>query len=129
MTENYCLTFETETDSAGRRGRKSRNTFTSILLLLLAGLSITCGVCWWSNQAMVVARARQGDSEAQYLLGKRRFDRAQSPQARAEAMKLIRKAAEQGNPKAQTGLGLIYIKGLGTTRDYKTGIKWVETAA
>src|SRR5262249_39781437 len=101
----------------------------SVVLFLLIGLGITGGVCSWSEQAMLLARAQRGDAEARYLLAKRRFDRAQTTEARAEATKVIRKAAEQGNPKAQTALGLIYIKGLGTSRDYKTGINWLETAA
>ena len=99
------------------------------MLLLLSGLAITAGVCWWSDQAIIVSRARRGDPEAQYLLGKRDFDRAQTVAGRSEAMKLIRNSAERGNPKAQTALGLIYIKGLGTARDYKAGINWLETAA
>ncbi|HTL59208.1 MAG TPA: tetratricopeptide repeat protein [Candidatus Limnocylindrales bacterium] len=129
MKENYCLTFETENWSGRPRGRKSLNTFTCILLFLFVGLCITGGVCWYCDQAMVVARAKRGEAEAQYLLGKRCFDRAQTMETRSEAIKLIRKSAEQGNAKAQTALSLIYIKGLGTTRDCKTGMKWLETAA
>ena len=39
------------------------------------------------------------------------------------------KSAEQGNVTAQSNLGLMYAKGDGVPRDYKTAVKWYRLAA
>jgi len=68
-------------------------------------------------------------SEADYRLGKHVFDLAQSPADYARAANLIRRAANEGNPKAQTGLAVLYIKGLGVHQDQQEGLKWLRRAA
>ena len=40
-----------------------------------------------------------------------------------------KKAADQGNAKAQYNLGVMYDKGTGVAQDYKEAIKWYQKAA
>lgn len=47
----------------------------------------------------------------------------------AEAIKWLRLSADQGNPAAQTNLGVIYADGRGVTQDFKEAIKWYQAAA
>jgi hypothetical protein len=51
------------------------------------------------------------------------------PQDRAEGVKWYRKAAEQGDARAQFALGLAYYLGEGVPKDYTEGIKWNRKAA
>ena len=46
-----------------------------------------------------------------------------------EAFEWFRKAAEQGNTKAQFNLGLMYYKGQGVKQDYTEAAKWYRKAA
>lgn len=46
-----------------------------------------------------------------------------------EAVKWWRKAAEQGDPKAQTELGSMYLEGYGVAQSNKETIKWYRKAA
>ncbi|MCG3770643.1 MAG: Secretory immunoglobulin A-binding protein EsiB [Nitrosomonadaceae bacterium] len=47
----------------------------------------------------------------------------------AEALKIFRPLAEQGNAKAQSNLGVMYNNGQGVTQDYKEAVKWYGLAA
>lgn len=47
----------------------------------------------------------------------------------AEAMKWYRKAAEQGNARAQAAVGTIYGQGWGVKRDDTEAAKWLRMAA
>ena len=47
----------------------------------------------------------------------------------AEAVKLFRKAAEQGYANAQTSLGWMYENGYGVTKDYGEAVRWYRKAA
>ncbi len=47
----------------------------------------------------------------------------------AEALKLFRLAADQGNASAQTALGIMYAMGQGVTQDYAEAAKWYRKAA
>lgn len=47
----------------------------------------------------------------------------------AEAAKLFRPLAEQGNTYAQTNLGWLYATGRGVSKDYKEALKWYRRAA
>jgi uncharacterized protein len=46
------------------------------------------------------------------------------PQDYIAAATWFRKAAEQGEAKAQVGLGFIYFSGLGVAEDYSEALKW-----
>jgi TPR repeat protein len=47
----------------------------------------------------------------------------------AAALKVFRVLAEQGDAKAQNGLGVMYTKGHGVKKDYKEVVKWYRMAA
>ena len=47
----------------------------------------------------------------------------------ATAIRLWRKAAEQGTAKAQNNLGVMYDKGQGVPQDYIEAVKWYRKAA
>ncbi len=51
------------------------------------------------------------------------------PQDYAQAMKWYRKAAEQGDARAQFNLGVMYDKGQGVPQDYAQAMKWYRKAA
>jgi len=79
-----------------------------------------------ADQAAIAA---PGDAADQYNLGIR-YARGQGvPQDYAEAVKWIRKAAEQGYTKAQCSLGFSYHKGQGVPTDYIEAAKWYRMAA
>jgi TPR repeat protein len=46
-----------------------------------------------------------------------------------QAVKWYMLAAEQGNSKAQSNLGIMYFSGQGVTQDYKQAVKWTLLAA
>jgi TPR repeat protein len=46
-----------------------------------------------------------------------------------EALKWIRKAAEHGEPHAQSNLGVMYEKGLGVSKDDAEAARWMRKAA
>ena len=46
-----------------------------------------------------------------------------------EALRWHRKAAKQGNAKAQVSLGLMYKSGFGVKRDYAAAVSWFHKAA
>lgn len=74
--------------------------------------------------------AEQGDSEAQialveaYLLGHRGAQKSD-----VEAVKWLRRAAEQGHALAQNDLGFMYTEGRGVTEDSVEAVKWYRKAA
>ena len=47
----------------------------------------------------------------------------------AEALKWIRRAAEHGEPHAQSNLGVMYSKGLGVSKDDAEAARWTRKAA
>ena len=77
-----------------------------------------------------LARAQRGDASAQNSLGVRyRSGGIDVTQDYAAAMGWYRKAAEQGNANAQTGLASMYIYGEGVARDYAAAVSWYRKAA
>ena len=51
------------------------------------------------------------------------------PQDYKEAVRLYRRAAEQGVAKAQYNLGVMYDVGDGVSQDYKEAVRWYRRAA
>ena len=51
------------------------------------------------------------------------------PQDNTEAVKWLRKAADQGNANAQYDLGIAYFKGLGVPQDYPIAYMWLSLGA
>ena len=56
-------------------------------------------------------------------------DKAFDKKNYTEAVKWFRKAAEQGNAKAQHNLGYCYYDGQGVSQDYTEAVKWYRKAA
>ena len=97
-------------------------------LLCVLGLAAVLGGC--GEFGTLTERAEQGDAQAQYELGKLRWDGTNDDLAkdRAEAIRLFRKAAEQGHADAQYSLGESLTWGEGITR-YPSGFQWYRKAA
>ena len=47
----------------------------------------------------------------------------------SEAVRWIRKSAEQGNAKGQLNLGWMYDNGYGVSQDYSEAVKWYRKSA
>jgi TPR repeat protein len=73
--------------------------------------------------------AKQGNAEAQNLLGEMYFLGKGVKQDYQEAAKWYRKAAEQGRANAQYNLGFMYENGQGVIQDYQEAAKWYRKAA
>lgn len=109
---------------------------------------------WHKLTSFYELKAKAGDADAQYTLGRRSKDRdearswffeaAQQGNKKAiEALKELhidyykcdqenkayRQAAEQGDAKAQTALGYRYLTGQKINRDYNKAVKWFQMAA
>jgi len=68
-------------------------------------------------------------AEEQYSLGLAYYYGKGVLKDYAEAVKWIRKAAEQGHAHAQYSLGYAYDKGKGVLKDYAEAVKWFRRAA
>jgi len=79
----------------------------SLLLVLLAGVA-----------APALAAGPLENAFAAYIKGDY-----------ATALRLLTPLAEQGEPRAQAGLGLMYETGFGVKQDYKTAAAWYQKAA
>lgn len=73
--------------------------------------------------------AEQGNTEAQYELGRMYFLGRNVAKNATEAEKWYQKAAKQGNAKAQNELGNLYYIGLNVAQSYSEAIKWYQKAA
>ena len=74
--------------------------------------------------------ARQGDIDAQYMLGYMHNISDGAPRDYREAVKWYLLAAEQGHVKSQASLGHIYDSGkAGVPKDYEKALKWYMLAA
>ena len=75
------------------------------------------------------SRAKTGESEAQYMLGKLYYYGFGVKRNYKEATKWFRAAAIQGHASSQFLLGEACEKGKGMRRDLKQAVKWYERAA
>ena len=74
-------------------------------------------------------KAEKGDAAAQFALGLM-YDVGQGvPKDEAEAVKWIRKAADQEHARAQYNLGVMYADGQGVPKDEAEAVKWYRKAA
>jgi hypothetical protein len=71
----------------------------------------------------------RGDPLAQFRLGRAFVTGRTEPEDFAEAARWLRKAAEQGLPRAQSDLALLYEKGLGVQQSYVEAYAWLDVAA
>ena len=74
-------------------------------------------------------RAKQGDTEAQFLLGVAYVNGEGVPRSAGKAARWYRLAAEQGLPEAQTELAIAYEIGLGVPQSYGEAMHWYRLAA
>ena len=82
------------------------------------------------GHALVPPGSRAGrHAFAQYILGVMYHEGEGVPQDYAEAMRWFRRAAEQGDPAAQSELGVMYHKGQGVLQDYAEAMRWFRRAA
>lgn len=77
----------------------------------------------------LLAKAKAGDAQAQYRLGKMYYDGDDVSQNYPQAALWFRRAAEQGNPDAEYMLGGLYHYGLGVPKNSAKSIIWLEKAA
>jgi TPR repeat protein len=104
-------------------------------LLLALGLVVGMGALSAAEPAppasfaATLAKARQGDAQAQCDLGNMYHEGQGVSKDDREAVKWYRKAAEQGYAGAQCNLGLSYAKGQGMPKDYLEAVKWYRKAA
>ena len=76
------------------------------------------------------ASAQDGHAEAQTLLAAMNLSGVRSPDhAHARAFHWLHQAAQQGDLDGQLGLGLLYLEGIGTGRDYAEAKRWLELGA
>lgn len=79
--------------------------------------------------ASIIKSAEAGDVEAQYKLGEFYYDGAEGlVQDYALAVKWLRKAADAGNPKAQSLLGVCYENGFGVEKNLVAAIVFYSKA-
>jgi hypothetical protein len=119
-----------------RGARPSRRRSFSVkrvgkaLFLIFCSLVLAGAAAWLGYGTLLLdTRARAGEAEAQYQLGKRNLESANSAQSRAEALKWIERAAEQGLARAQTGLGFVYARGASAPKDPAAAVNWFTRAA
>ena len=73
--------------------------------------------------------AKQGDIQAQYLLGIAYSENRTTAKDMARSVKWSRKVAEQGDAEAQFWLGWHYKTGSGVAKDMSEAVKWYRKAA
>ena len=76
------------------------------------------------NLADLQKAAEQGDSVAQYNLGRLYADGVSVPQHDRNAVEWWQKAANQGQVNAQAGLGMMYASGRGVPKDTQMALEW-----
>ena len=79
--------------------------------------------------AALLAKAEQGDAEAQNEVGLCYINGQGVERDDTQAEEWFRKAAEQWNTDAQDNLGVCYTNGWGVTRDDTRAVVWYQTAA
>lgn len=72
--------------------------------------------------------ANQGDSDAQYFLGKMYFDGLNVKQDFQKSFEFFLKSAKQGHTIAQLDVARAYLRGKGTNKDHKQAVKWLTEA-
>ena len=94
-----------------------------VVAALLLGLALSTPVFAQSSVELPVAGAAQGS--VRFGDGVAAFSAGDF----STALRVWRTLAEQGNPKAQTGVGVIYYTGRGVPPDYGEAVKWFKLAA
>src|SRR5258706_7559974 len=82
-----------------------------------------------SGLAATLARADQGDADAQYGLGLKYGAGSEEPDDHAQGAEWFRKAADQNHSLAQFNLGMMFATGRGMPRDEVAATSWFRKAA
>jgi TPR repeat protein len=94
-------------------------------LAALAG----AGQAWARPADPVSAKALAGDAWSQTMLALELRDGVDGTADQVQALKWLRKAAQQDFTPAQALLGALYADGDGAPRDYRQAIVWLHRAA
>ena len=81
------------------------------------------------NISAIIAKAEQGETDAQRNLGIMYAEGEGVPQDITQAVYWFSKAAEKGDAEVQIYLGIIYAKGVHVPQDYEKSIYWLTKAA
>lgn len=76
-----------------------------------------------------LAKAQDGDVDAQYNLGIIYYHGEGVARNHDEALKWFQLAAQQGDADAQVNLGYMYGRGEGTAKDHRASMVWFQKAA
>lgn len=103
------------------------------LIIVLFALSFPASAqdirCETAGGYLMQRYAEGGDAQAQFRLSQR-LDQPQCSIAnQAQALDLLRRAAEQNHPEAAFLLGARYVVGLGVAEDLATGLSYLAIAA
>ena len=74
----------------------------------------------------IIARAKQGDAEAEYDIGRMYAIGEVLNKNGQKAAKWYRKSGEQGHAKAQFNLGMMYRNGEAVEKDEQTAFMWYK---
>ena len=103
--------------------------WTTFFAAVVLVASLACGGSTDTEFEAMLARAEQGDADAQFNLA-RMYDEGEGvSQDKAEALRWLRSAADQGNSSAQHNLGVKYNTGRGVPQDYAEALRWSRLAA
>jgi TPR repeat protein len=116
----------------GQRSEASRTGFrrevTGAIAVLMLALGFTLGACLEPIQQVVIGPAHAlgfaggaAKSDASYA--------AYQHGRYATALRLARPLAAEGDPRAQSMLGLLYYRGHGVPQDHNEALKWFRHAA
>lgn len=100
-----------------------RRLFSLMLCLMISG-----GLMGISYNKEVLKKAKKGDAQAQFEIGKYYYQWDTQTDYK-QAVKWYKKAAKQGHALAQTMLGLCYFYGNGVKEDYPEAAEWFRSAA
>lgn len=77
----------------------------------------------------ILAKARQGDANAEAELGRRYYKGESVPRDFPKAADWFQKAADQGNAKGEYGLATLYLRGQGVPQNTADAVQWTRKAA
>ena len=102
---------------------EGRIVFVKKILSVMEETCSSVGIA--SRELVSAAKATPEEIEAWFLKAKE-YDRNE---AYEEAVIWYRKAAEQGDPRAQNNLGICYERGNGVAADLKAAVRWYRQSA
>lgn len=128
---NECMTTKHGTAATRKnlKAGKSHRESGASHFALLASLALIGGSLVWGQQALSHARSTPTAPVDTYEKARRAFYEARSAADHTAAASLIRKAAQEGNPKAQTALAVLCFEGRGVPCSPQEGVNWLQQAA